>query len=78
MPDDEFRKIKALAALRGQKLKDVILDAIRSGLAQPAGERRRVELPLIRGAGRTITLEDVKRANAEMDEEEDRKNAGLG
>ena len=40
MPDDLFRKAKAVAALRGQSLKDFITELLRRELDAPAGATR--------------------------------------
>ena len=40
MPDDLFRKAKAVAALRGQSLKDFITELLRRELDTPAGTAR--------------------------------------
>lgn len=50
LPDDLVRAAKIRAANDGRKLKDVVADALRRGLAEPeeAGRpRKRVRLPLI-------------------------------
>lgn len=51
LPDDLMRAIKIRAAEENRRLKDVMSDLLRSGLAQPvgAGSKRghRVKLPLI-------------------------------
>jgi predicted transcriptional regulator len=38
LPDDLFRRAKAIAALRGATLKDLVTDALRAFLAREAGE----------------------------------------
>jgi hypothetical protein len=53
LPDDRFRRTKALAALRGNGIKDAVVRAIDAGTASrnpaEAGQAaRRVRLPLIR------------------------------
>jgi len=53
LPDSTFRKLKAEAALRGLKLKEILCQLIEAGLAagQPAASApRRSKLPLIRKA----------------------------
>ena len=51
LPDDLVRAVKILAVEEGKKLKDMVADLLRSGLAQkrgaPAPIRRRLELPLV-------------------------------
>jgi hypothetical protein len=50
LPDPLFRRTKAVAALRGSSLKDLIIHAIEREVANPApaARRKRVELPLIK------------------------------
>ncbi len=51
LPDDVFRQLKAEAALRGLKLKQLLTDIVRASLSCPpdAGAvRRRSPLPVIR------------------------------
>ena len=51
MPDETFRKLKAGAALRGFKLKEMVTQFIESGLAastrQPASDRSRRRPPIL-------------------------------
>jgi plasmid stability protein len=50
LPDDLMRSIKIRAAEENRRLKDVVADLLRSGLAAPAEPdviRNRVKLPLI-------------------------------
>ena len=50
MPDALYRKTKAVAALRGSSMKDLIVAAVEKDLNQPAQKaaQKRVKLPLIR------------------------------
>ena len=49
MPDALYRKTKAVAALRGVKMKDIIVKAVEAEVNQlPAKPGKRVKLPLIR------------------------------
>lgn len=49
MPDALYRKTKAIAALRGVKMKDVIIQALEQEVTQPAKTpQKRVKLPLIK------------------------------
>jgi len=52
LPDDLMRAVKIRAATENRRLKDVVTDAIRRGLAQPSmGEANaRVQLPLVQCA----------------------------
>jgi hypothetical protein len=48
MPDALFRKTKAVAALRGSSMKDLIVRAVEREVTQPMPvKRKRVKLPLI-------------------------------
>ena len=48
MPDALFRKTKAVAALRGSSMKELIIDAVEREVSRPAPAKgRRVKLPLI-------------------------------
>ncbi len=52
LPDELIREVKLRAVHEGRKLKDVVEEVFRRGLAAPApvrvpGERHRVSLPLI-------------------------------
>jgi hypothetical protein len=58
MPDALFRKTKAVAALRGSSMKDLIIHAVEKEVssAQPA-KGKRVKLPLIHlSPGRKLDL----------------------
>ncbi len=60
MPDTLFRKTKAVAALRGSSMKDLIIQAVERevrGGAASAPKRHRVKLPLIQSpSGRKVDL----------------------
>ena len=48
MPDALFRKTKAVAALRGSSLKELIIHAVEKEVStSPAARPKRVKLPLI-------------------------------
>lgn len=48
IPDALFRRTKAVAALRGSSLKDLIVQAIEKEVSSPKPERvHRVQLPLV-------------------------------
>jgi hypothetical protein len=54
LPDSLFRKTKAVAALRGSSMKDLIVQALDrevTGRAATEPKRRRVKLPLIQSPG---------------------------
>lgn len=53
LPDPLFRELKARAALRGMKMKELVARLIESGLREPAATevpRRRSPLPVARRA----------------------------
>jgi hypothetical protein len=59
MPDALFRKTKAVAALRGSSMKDLIIHAVEREVtsSSPPAKRKRVKLPLIRfWKGRKLDL----------------------
>ena len=59
MPDALFRKTKAVAALRGSSMKDLIIQAIERELAKSTAtsKRKRIKLPLIQSwTGRKVDL----------------------
>jgi plasmid stability protein len=75
LPDDLMRKIRIRAAQGDRKLKDVVTELLRRGLAQAeaeaetAGSRHRVKLPLFKGrpaaAGQEATPDVVKQILAD-------------
>ena len=76
LPDDVVRAVKIRAVEENRRLKDMIADLLRRGLAQkpgpPAAVRRRVKLPLVEcaheaRAGEEMTPERV--AEALLEEE---------
>jgi hypothetical protein len=62
MPDALFRKTKAVAALRGSSMKELIIHAVEREVTGRAGtepKRHRVKLPLIQSpSGRKVDLTD--------------------
>lgn len=62
MPDALYRKTKAVAALRGSSMKDVILQAVEHELMNrrsTEGKPKYIKLPLIKGTtGRKLDLSD--------------------
>ena len=59
MPDALFRKTKAVAALRGSSMKELIIQAVERELANasPPAKRKRVKLPLVQvWTGRKLDL----------------------
>lgn len=81
LPDELFRQAKAKAALEGVKLKDLIAEGLRLVLAQPAKNKKkrihRTQFPIIKSKRKDapLTLEQVKQAMADMEEEEARHYA---
>ena len=59
LPDSLFRKTKAVAALRGSSMKDLIIHAVEREVTGGAvsSKRKRVKLPLIQSpSGRKVDL----------------------
>lgn len=60
LPDPLFRKTKAVAALRGSSMKELIIHAVEREVTGGAGsepKRRRVRFPLIQSpSGRKVDL----------------------
>jgi hypothetical protein len=59
MPDALFRKTKAVAALRGSSMKELIIHAVEREVTAiaPPGKRRRIKLPIIPSpSGRKVDL----------------------
>lgn len=54
LPDDLMREVKIRAVEENRKLKDMVADLLRQGLAQPVADsapvRRRVKLPLFQSS----------------------------
>jgi plasmid stability protein len=84
LPDDLMRAVKIRAAEENRKLKDVIAELLRRGLALPSGTppviRRRVRLPLVQCAheappGEELTPERV--AQILIDEETESQRVAL-
>ena len=50
LPDDLYRRTKAVAALRGSSMKDLVIRALRREMAQPAAKKnsrnRGITLPI--------------------------------
>lgn len=62
LPDDLMRAVKIRAASEGRKLKDVMAELVRQGLAQASSgprERRRVSVPLVMCAHPALPGEEV-------------------
>ena len=70
LPDRLFRQAKATAAARGQTLKSLMTDALRSHLAQSAGMSASTEPPAMVSFGALSDLHDETiRIQALIDEE---------
>jgi hypothetical protein len=71
MPDELYRSVKAKAALKGLRLKDLIQRYIERGLSGPELPTIRSEPPVIRPAtGRQLPLHTNTQLNEILDEEE--------
>jgi hypothetical protein len=76
LPDDVVRAVKIRAVQENRKLKDMIADLLRRGLAQesllPTEVRRRVKLPLVECAHEALPGEEMtpeRAADVLLDEE---------
>jgi hypothetical protein len=78
IPDDLFRKAKAQAALEGVRLRDVIERGLRLALGQPApSQPHRIEFPLHRSRRPgTLSAEEVRSSEEQMQHDEDASRAG--
>ncbi len=72
IPDDLYRAVKAKAALEGKPVTQLVVESLRLVMANQTGPLRKVEFPIIKSKprGKTITLDQLKRAQTAMDEEE--------
>jgi plasmid stability protein len=63
LPDELMRMVKLRAVQENRKLKDIVADLLRRGLAQPptdtAAAGKRVELPLVRTAHRASVEDEM-------------------
>lgn len=63
LPDSLIRAIKLRAVRENRKLKDVMADLLRRGMAQPEGAvleaGNRVRLPLVKTAHRALASEEM-------------------
>lgn len=73
LPDALFRELKAQAALRGMKLKDLVALLVEQGLRQKSTiPRRRSPLPVARRAvaGHTVRAQSNAALNKILDDED--------
>jgi hypothetical protein len=72
IPDELYRAVKAKAALEGKPVTQLVVESLRLAMAGKTGPLRKVEFPIIKSkpGGKTITLDQLKRAQEAMDEEE--------
>jgi hypothetical protein len=80
LPDQLFRKVKAIAAERGQSLKQFVTEALRDKLALERGHAPANEPPWMRGFGKlkhlhkeTVRVQSVIDQEFEVIEPEDRR-----
>lgn len=63
LPDELIREVKVRAAREGRRVKDVMAEVVRRGLADPPGPThmapRRVRLPLVRCAHPAAPTEEM-------------------
>jgi hypothetical protein len=73
IPDALFKRVKARAAMKGLKLKDVVASALNSYLTQPETTRQegRCPFPLVRGKGGPLLKKMSNATIARLEEEED-------
>lgn len=74
LPDDLLRRAKIAAVERGSSLRQLVIDALRREMEEPArSPRRRMTEPPVKLAAdaalRTLSPEEVKRLDAESAEE---------
>lgn len=73
IPDDIFREAKAKAATEGRKLKDLVADALRAAIRQQPAEGRGLRttrFPILKSSKPgALTVEEVRRAEVEMEKE---------
>jgi hypothetical protein len=70
-PDDLYRKLKSTAALRGLKVRELVVAYIRQGLNEPARNRSgRIEPPVMIPAGGRVIPARTNRELAELEEED--------
>ena len=72
IPDELYRAVKAKAATEGKKVTDVVIQGLRLVIEKPQIALNRVEFPIIKSSKRKdkVTLEQFKRAESEMYEDE--------
>ncbi len=80
IPDPLFRKVKSIAAERGQSLKDFVTDALRDKLAANAGRAAATGPEWMQGFGKlkrlhkeTVHVQSVVDREFEVIEPEDRR-----
>jgi plasmid stability protein len=82
LPDELMREIKVRAAREDRKLKDLVAELLRRGLAAPAPEKRhRVKFPIIPGVsvlpGEKLTPERVHEILLEQEVQAALRGVGL-
>ncbi len=77
IPEELYRAVKAKAAIEGKRVTDVVTEALRMAIEVKSQPARRVEVPIIKATARKTkaTIEDFKRAELSMYEEDDLRNA---
>jgi hypothetical protein len=75
IPDELYRAVKAKAAMEGRRVTDLVIDGLRLRLEGPEKPVVQVEFPILKSkrSGPKISLEDLKRAQEEMDDYEVQK-----
>ena len=75
IPDELYRAVKSKAALEGKRVTDLVIQGMQLALGQALTVGGRVEFPIIKSKSRStkMTLDDLKRAQDEMDQAEMQK-----
>lgn len=75
IPDELYRAVKSKAALEGKRVTDLVIGGLRLALGQALNVGGHVEFPIIKSKRRStkMTLDDVNRAQDEMDQDEMQK-----
>lgn len=72
IPDELYRAVKAKAALEGKPVTQLVVESLRLAIGGKSEPMHRVEFPIIKSkpGGKKIRLQQVKRAQDEIDDEE--------
>ena len=80
IPDTLFRKVKAKAAMRGLRIKDLVTSALTAYLTAPENRTnrkgKRCPFPLVRGKGGPVLKQMNNELIAKLEAEEDLRRYG--